>query len=69
MPACLGIYDVDNSGYADDTCIWAVANDLTTIGRLLTETSRSVLSFCDGEWSQNERLQDAAPHWWYCQGF
>ncbi|QQP36787.1 Hypothetical protein FKW44_021985, partial [Caligus rogercresseyi] len=37
MPACLGIHDEDNSGYVDETCIWAVANDLTTIGRLLTE--------------------------------
>ncbi|QQP40899.1 Hypothetical protein FKW44_015101 [Caligus rogercresseyi] len=41
MHACLGIHDEDNSGYADDTCIWAAANDLTTIGRLLIERAEA----------------------------
>ncbi|QQP49249.1 Hypothetical protein FKW44_007442, partial [Caligus rogercresseyi] len=48
MPACLGIHDEDNSGYADDTCIWAVANDLTTIGRLLTERAEAFYRFATG---------------------
>ncbi|QQP57469.1 Tick transposon, partial [Caligus rogercresseyi] len=48
MPACLGIYDEDNSAYADDTCIWAVANNLDTIGRLLTERAEAFYRFATG---------------------
>eukprot|EP00095_Tigriopus_kingsejongensis_P001523 maker-scaffold220_size252247-snap-gene-1.24 protein:Tk01523 transcript:maker-scaffold220_size252247-snap-gene-1.24-mRNA-1 annotation:"conserved hypothetical protein" len=38
MPDCVGISENDNSCYADDTTIWAVAGDLASAKELLTES-------------------------------
>lgn len=35
FPACLGIYDEDNSCFADDTCLWAIGDSIAAVNSLL----------------------------------
>jgi hypothetical protein len=48
MPDCLGIGEEDNSGYADDTAIWAVGRDLASVRALLEERADAFARFATG---------------------
>jgi hypothetical protein len=48
MPDCLGIGEEDNSGYADDTAIWAVGRDLTSVKALLEARADAFARFTSG---------------------
>jgi hypothetical protein len=48
MPDCLGIGEEDNSGYADDTAIWAVGRDLASVRALLEEQADAFACFATG---------------------
>ena len=47
MPDCLGIGEDYNSGYADDTAIWAIGN-LAHVRRTLNERAETFLRFATG---------------------
>jgi hypothetical protein len=48
MPDCLGIGEEDNSGYADDTAIWAVGRDLASVRDLLEARADAFARFASG---------------------
>jgi hypothetical protein len=45
MPDCVGIGEEDNSGYADDTAIWAVGEDLASVKAMLDKRAEAFARF------------------------
>lgn len=48
MPDCVGIGEKDNSGYADDTFIWATGDTPESVKALLDKRAEAFSSFCTG---------------------
>ena len=48
MPDCVGIGEEDNSGYADDTAIWAVGKSLDSVSELLNARADAFARFATG---------------------
>ena len=48
MPDCIGIGEDDNSAYADDTFVWAIADDVATVESLLNERAEAFACFAAG---------------------
>jgi hypothetical protein len=67
MSDCLDIGEEDNSGYADDTAIWAVGRDLALVKALLETRGGCLCALCHRERPHPQCSQDTAHGWWQYQ--
>jgi hypothetical protein len=61
MPDVVGVKDGDNSGYANNTAIWATGR---TVAEVVQKTQCSCPKIClllQGKWSSSQCRQDSTP--------